>query len=281
MSELDAFLTAGTQPPGAGDAAPPPPATEPAGGGSNGKEPPATTQAAEPAPEAAKAAPEPQPDPEDEVGHDGSMIPAATFHKLRTDWKAKTVAAETEARLLREQLEAAKKQPVAAAPPQQPPRLPEPVDPARDPVGYHNRVQSVLLNDRLNMSEMLEREKHTPEAFEAAVTEFQEAARQQPELFGKLHAQRHPYGWLMKEVEKLRLQRDMGDDPAAFRARIAAEERAKVETEMRNGGGITVSPAAGLPPSLANTRSAAPRSTNGFSGPPSLEDLLRREPRRR
>ena len=47
------------------------------------------------------------------------MIPAATFHKLRTDWKAKTVAAETEARLLREQLEAAKKQPVAAAPPQQ------------------------------------------------------------------------------------------------------------------------------------------------------------------
>jgi hypothetical protein len=281
MSELDAFLTTGTQPPDPGAPAPAAPATEPAGGGPSGKEaPPATTKTAEPAPEAAKQQPEPQPDPEDEVGHDGGMIPASTFHKARTDWKGKVVAAETEARLLREQLEAAKK-PTSPAAPQAPLPAAVPLDPVRDPVGYHNRLQSVLLNDRLNISEMLERDKHTPEAFESAVTEFQEAAKQQPDLYAKLHAQRHPYGWLMKEVEKLRVQRDMGDDPAAFRARIAAEERAKVEAEMRNGGAPPVSPAAGLPPSLANTRSAAPRSTNGFSGPPSLEDLLRREPRRR
>ena len=37
----------------------------------------------------------------------------------------------------------------------------------------------------------------------AAVTEFQEAAAATAGLFGKLHAQRHPHGWLMKEVEKL------------------------------------------------------------------------------
>src|SRR5207344_2486842 len=119
----------------------------------------------------------------------------------------------------------------SAAPPQpqqpqyQPP--PEPLDPVRDPVGYHNRLQSVLLNDRLNLSEMLEREKHAPEAFEAAVAEFQAVAAQQPDLYTKLHAQRHPYGWLMKEIEKLRLTRELGDDPAGYKAKLRAEWEAE------------------------------------------------------
>jgi hypothetical protein len=275
MSELDAFLDTGKQPAAPTDAAPAPapaPAAKP-------DTPPPEAAKAEPA----KAAPDPPPpDPDEDIGHDGGMIPASTFHKARTDWKTKTVEAQTEARLLREQIEAIKRQPAAQAPPQQPQHQPppEPLDPVRDPVGYHNRLQSVLLNDRLNLSEMLEREKHPPEAFEAAVVEFQEAAKLQPDLYSKLHSQRHPYGWLMKEVEKLRLTRELGDDPAAFRAKIAAEERAKWEAEQGNGA-PPVSPAAGLPPSLATTRSAAPRNAGAFTGPPDLADILRREPRRR
>jgi len=274
MSELDAFLTTGSQPAAPTDAAPAPaPAAEPSPA-------PATKPEAKQA-EPAKAAPDPpQPDPDEDIGHDGGMIPASTFHKARTDWKTKTVEAQTEARILREQVEAFKKQSAAPPQPQQQQPPPEPLDPVRDPVGYHNRLQSVLLNDRLNLSEMLEREKHPPEAFEAAVAEFQAVAAQQPELYSKLHAQRHPYGWLMKEIEKLRLTRELGDDPAAFRAKIAAEERAKWEAEQGNGA-APVSPAAGLPPSLATTRSAAPRSANAFSGPPALDDIFRREPKRR
>jgi len=276
MSELDAFLDTGKQPAAPTDAAPAPaPAADPTPAA------PAAKAEAEKAGKAEKAEP-PPPDPDEDIGHDGTPISQLAFHKARTDWKTKTVAAETEARLLREQVEAFKKQ--SAQPPQQqqpqyqPP--PEPLDPVRDPVGYHNRLQSVLLNDRLNLSEMLEREKHAPEAFEAAVAEFQAVAAQQPELYSKLHAQRHPYGWLMKEIEKLRLTRELGDDPAAFRAKIAAEERAKWEQEQGNGA-PPVSPAAGLPPSLATTRSAAPRSANAFSGPPALDDIFRREPKRR
>jgi hypothetical protein len=276
MSELDAFLDTGKQPAAPTDAAPAPaPAAEPPPSAPAAK--PDTAKA-----DAPKAAPDPPPpDPDEDIGHDGGMIPASTFHKARTDWKTKTVEAQTEARILREQVEAFKKQ--SAAPPPQPQQQqppPEPLDPVRDPVGYHNRLQSVLLNDRLNLSEMLEREKHPPEAFEAAVVEFQQAAAQQPDLYSKLHSQRHPYGWLMKEVEKLRLTRELGDDPAAFRAKIAAEERAKWEQEQGNGA-APVSPAAGLPPSLATTRSAAPRSANAFSGPPALDDIFRREPKRR
>ena len=200
------------------------------------------------------------------------MIPASTFHKARTDWKGKVVAAETEARLLREQLEAAKKQPVAAAPPQQPPRLPEPVDPARDPVGYHNRVQSVLLNDRLNMSEMLERVKHTPEAFEAAVTEFQEACQAtQPEAVPENSTpSEHPYGWLMKEVgEVAATARHAGRRSGSVSGADLQPKttRQGVETEMRNGGGIAPYPrrraaaVAGQHPIRRATQHG-----NGFSG---------------
>jgi len=272
MSELDAFLDTGKQPAAPTDAAPAPAPAAPPPEAPAAK--PDTAKA-----EAPKAEP-PAPDPDEDIGHDGGMIPASTFHKARTDWKTKTVEAQTEARILREQVEAFKKQ--SAAPPQQAPQYqppPEPLDPVRDPVGYHNRLQSVLLNDRLNLSEMLEREKHPPEAFEAAVQEFQAAAAQQPELYSKLHAQRHPYGWLMKEVEKLRLTRELGDDPAAYKARLIAEERAKWEQEQGNGA-PPVSPAAGLPPSLATTRSAAPRSSGAFSGPPALEDIFARPKRR-
>jgi len=127
------------------------------------------------------------------------------------------------------------------------------------------------------MSEMFERQKHTPEEFEAAVSDFQAAAQQQPELYAKLHAQKHPYGWLFTEVEKLRVMRDLGDDPAAYKARL----RAEWEAEQQAGAPPRVSPAAGLPPSLATTRSAAPRSTNGFSGPPPLDDIFKREAKRR
>ena len=118
MSELDSFL--GAQPEPKPEPAAPAPAPE-------AKQP-------EAAPAKADAKAEPQPDPEDEIGHDGGMITPSSFHKARTDWKTKVVAAETEARLLRQQLEAIQKPPPQAQP-QQPPPPPEPQDPVRDPVG--------------------------------------------------------------------------------------------------------------------------------------------------
>jgi len=279
--QLDAFLTSGTQPPAPTDAPAPTAAPEAPTGAPEAKPPATTAKAPERPQEAAPAAPEP--DPDADIPLDGSAISPAAWQKARTDWKSKVVAAETEARLLREQIEAIRKQPPAQAQPQQapPPQQFEPLDPVRDPVAYHNRLVQVQLNERLNMSELVEREKHTPEAFEAAVTEFQAAAQTDPQLFAKLHAQRHPYGWLFKEVERIRVQKELGDDPAAYKARLIAEERAKWEAEMAGAGHAPISPAAGLPPSLATTRSAAPRSTNGFSGPPPLDDIFRRDAKRR
>jgi hypothetical protein len=72
-----------------------------------------------------------------------------------------------------------------------------------------------------------------------------------------------------------RLHEEIGTDPAAYEAKI----RAKIEAER--GADPPVSPVAGMPPSLANARSSAPRGTNGFTGPPSMDDILRRPERKR
>ena len=266
-AQLDSFLAAGTPPEAAHEpAAPPTPEPKPA--------PP------ERAPEAAAKAPEAE--PEDDVaphtGSDNRTVPFAALEKIRNDWKSKYAAEQARAELLAQQLEEARKPP---PPPQQQAPQPQyipPPDPAQDPQGYHQRVQGVILNERLNTSEMLLREKIGDEAVEALITEFQQAAKADPTLYGKLYQQTRPYQWAAKEVEAMRLRRDIGDDPAAYRARIEAEARAKWEAEagqQPNGSnGHAPSPAAGLPPSLANARSVAGRTASPFTGPPPLEALF-------
>jgi hypothetical protein len=104
------------------------------------------------------------------------------------------------------------------------------------------------------------------------VNEFRQMANADPTLFGKLYSQPHPYAWLTREVDRLRLVRDVGDDPAAFRARIEAEARAKWEAEAKQAP--PPSPAAGMQPSLGTARSVAGRMAGAWTGEPSLEDVL-------
>jgi hypothetical protein len=61
--------------------------------------------------------------------------------------------------MLAKQLEAAKAPPPESTPPPQY----EPIDPARDPAGYTRRVQGMVLNERLNTSEMMAVDKHGKE----------------------------------------------------------------------------------------------------------------------
>jgi hypothetical protein len=74
-----------------------------------------------------------------------------------------------------------------------------------------------------------------------------------------------------------RLHDEIGTDPAAYEAKL----RAKWEQERGNGNAPLVSPAAGLPPSLANVRSSGGRATNGYAGPMSMDDILSRPKRTR
>lgn len=267
--ELDAFLKGDAEPAPAPEAPPPAPETSP---------PPPTEP---PPPEAPKSEDD---DGEPPTPVDGeAVVPRRALederHK-RQDWKVKATRFETEAAELRKQLEELKKPPPAAPPAAREP-LP-PIDPSVDPQGYHARTQQVMLNERLNMSEMLMRSQIGDDKVDAAVAEFKTAAEADPTLYGKLYQQANPYGWMAKEVERMRLQREIGDDPAKWRE----AERARIREELAAEQPETPQPPArsaiaNLPPSLASVRSAAPRSAPTYSGPPSLDDILAEVGRRK
>jgi len=263
-SQLDSFLSGGN-----------PPEETPAPQESKASPEAATTKTAPTTKEPSKAAPEPDDDADPgEPNPNEAIVPRSAYEKerqRRQDWKSKAVKAETEMAMMAKQLEDARKPPPAATPP---PQL-EPIDPVRDPEGYTRRMRGVVLNERLNTSEMLALEKHGKETIDAETEYFQKRTQADPRLWNELYSKPHPYQWMIDNNATARLHEEIGTDPAAYEAKI----RAKIEAE-RGAAPPPVSPAAGLPPSLASARSAAPRGTNGFSGPPSLADILTRPQRR-
>jgi hypothetical protein len=283
--DLDAFLKGGNPEDSGGTPPPAAPAAKPDGetvdkGASqqNPKEDAERQQAAAPA---KPTTPEPDDDTEPGDPEPGQAIVPRTAYeqerKRRQDWKSRADKAETERDMLARQLEEAKKGPPPQSTP--PPQL-DPIDPVRDPEGYTRRVRGVVLNERLNTSEMMALDKHGKEVIDAETAYFQKRTQADPRLWNELYSKPHPYQWMIDSNAMARLHEEIGTDPAAYRAKIIAEEKAKWETE-NGAGGQRVSPAAGLPPSLASARSAAPRGTNGFAGPPSMDDILRRPERKR
>ena len=268
--DLDSFLKSGNP---SEDSAPPPvekapEATPDSGGGGNKDKPPVTTKAVPTPPE-----PDDDAEPGEPAPHE-AIVPRTAYEKerqRRQNWVERASKAEAERDMLAKQLEAAKAPPPASTPPPQY----EPIDPARDPAGYTRRVQGMVLNERLNTSEMMAVDKHGKEKIDGETAYFQQRAKSDPALFQKLYSTPHPYQWMIDDNATARLHEEIGSDPAAYEAKL----RARWEQE-RGADPPPVSPAAGLPPSLASARSAAPRGTNGFSGPPSLADILTRPQRR-
>lgn len=268
-AEIDAFLAGGaTASPAAEEPAPAAPAdSTPA---ADTKPPEAPAKAA-PAPEADDAEP---PD----VREGDPIVPRAAYEaerKRRQDYKAQAAKLEGELAELRRQTEEAKRAAQQPSPQYQPP--PQPIDPVNDPQGFVQRVQTAMLNERLNNSEMFLREKLGTEKVDGLIAEFKQAAQADPALYQKMYQQPNPYGWMAREVDRLKLIREV-DDPAAYRAKIVAEERAKWEAEMAAQAPPPppVSPAAGQPRSLATARNVAPRSAPAWTGPTPLTDIARR-----
>ena len=255
-AQLDAFLSGAPEPEPQQAPAPEPKAPEPP------KEPPEP-----PAAEPDDDGDPPEPSPGEPV------VPRRALederHK-RQNYVAQAAKFEAERDMLAKQLEELKKAPQAQAQPQAQPQY-QPIDPAQDPAGYHARIQGVLLNERLNMSELLSRKEHGAEAVDAAISEFKQHAEKDPRLYTQLYQQTDPYSWMMQEVERGRRFKEIGDDPAAYEARLRAKwEAEQVGEEPKQ----RTSPAARLPPSLANVRSALPRSSSAYTGPQSLDDIL-------
>ena len=242
-------------------------------------------QAAEPKQDADATPTEPPPEPADAeppAPREGEpIVPRRAFederHK-RQSWVERAARAEalaeehkTQAAALKAQLEELKR------PQQQPAQLQQVQmpDPQYDPHGFARafaaQTEQRLLNDRLNMSELMLREKIGPEKVQEYVAEFKQLAADDPSLSQKLYSQPHPYGWLQEHVDqvRLRIERSAPDYEAKMRAKWEAERAAEAPP-------VPVSPAVGMAPSLATARSVAGRSSVAWTGPRPLDQILRR-----
>jgi hypothetical protein len=263
---LDAFLSASSAP----EAGRPPPEAPPQPQAPSPE--PSKPEQPTPRPEAAPAAPVEE---DAEPADDGSgTVPIAALRKAREDHKGRAARAEGVIAELRAQLEASKRPPPPAEQAEQRvPRQPPP-DPARDPSGYHLWMQTERQNDKLDLSEAMLRRQLGDEAVEALQQEFKAAAQTDRSLWDKLYAAPDPYAWAHKQMQQMRVVRDVGTDPEAYRAKLRAEVEAEYRAKIEQQA--PVSPVAGLPPSLANVRSSAPRGQT-FSGPPPMEDIVGRQ----
>lgn len=176
--------------------------------------------------------------------------------KGRQDWKEKAIRFEEELKHLRAQ----QSQPQAQQPSQQQPMTPE----------------LALLNERFNVSELLAREKYAD--LDEKMEVFQKAASENPALGAELAKQKHPYEWMYKHATKLQALAEIGDDPTAYeqklRDKIMAEIQASQPAEPQQPATQPAAPV--LPKTLATTRSAGPRSAPTWTGPTSLNDILKR-----
>ena len=247
---------------------------------------PTPREAPEPRQEAPEPKAEPKPAPESKPPEDDAeppqpldgepVIPRRAYEderRKRQDWKEKAARLEGELVAYRRQQEEAQQR---AAPPPQPQQPPYQPDPNTDPVAYVQwqamEHRKEMLNERLNNSEERIREKIGDDKLNEYVAEFKQLAARDQTLFGKLYSQTNPYAWMTREVDRLRLLRDVGDDPAAYNAKIEAAARARWEAEAKSVP--PPSPAANMQPSLATARSVAGRTASTWTGEPSLEDVL-------
>jgi hypothetical protein len=249
---------------------------------------PAASAAPEPTgdPQAtADAAPEGSAEPQAEgegapPAPDGGTVPVGALQaerRERQDWKERAIREEEQRKALERelaQLRAQPPQPAATAQPEPPPQRATPPDPVMDPEGFARHWEEQRMHDRFAMSELLVRQQH-PDA-EDVIKAAMEQIKANPALAAPLKTAHHPIQALYDMGKKALAMKDIGDDPAAFEAKLREKLRAEILAEQQQAAAPEQpgAPAVTLPPSLAGMRSAAPRGSTPFTGPTPLKELF-------
>jgi hypothetical protein len=214
------------------------------------------------------------PDPPEATSGEGSSFRQALVdeRQKRRDWKDRAARAEAATEELRKQLEEAKKPPVPAPQPRPQPGF-QFTDWATNP---EQAAQERFENQLFHISEMMTRARIGDEAADKLLSDFQTLAERDPTLWYRVRGQRDPWAWAEAEVKRQHLLADMGTDPAAYRARIEAELRAKWEAERAAAQPAAPAnpPPPNMPVSLATVRSVAGRTAPAWTGPPSDADTI-------
>lgn len=146
------------------------------------------------------------------------------------------------------------------------------IDPIDNPEAYDRHVQAridqAVTQNKLQMSELMARQAHGNEAFDAANAWL----LSNPDAVQRFIAESDPWGAAIQAHKRHLAAEEIGDDPQAFRERVEAEVREKLQAEMQS---VTPDPKT-MPANFATTRNAGARKGPEWAGPTSLEDALRR-----
>jgi hypothetical protein len=151
----------------------------------------------------------------------------------------------------------------------QPQGLPDAYD---DPQGFQAAIQQQIEQaqhqTRLQMSEMMARQAHGAETWEAA----NQWLHQNPSVVQQLTQSQDPCGDAVKEYKRHQAMQEIGDDPQAYRERVEAEIRERLEAEAAQASPQV--PSQPVPANFASTRNAGQRKGPSWAGPTSLEAAL-------
>ena len=127
-------------------------------------------------------------------------------------------------------------------------------------------VQQATLNARLDMSEMMVRQANPD--FEEVKAEFLRLAEANPTLRQQALSDPHPWNKAYQIAKNHRTMQELGSlDVDALKAKMREELMAEIQ------GQAPARPS--VPPTLANERNVGTRTGPAWSGPKSLDDLLR------
>lgn len=237
MSDIDAILE-GQEP----EATPEQPAEEAPQG--------ATEEAAEAPPPEAEAEPEAS-EIASEDAPEAPKVPLKALHEVRDENRdLKQRLANLEAR---------------QAPKVEQPKPPEFIDP-EGATYLQQQVQQIQHNNALEMSQLRAEMRHGEDVVKTAFD-----AANQAGLAGQFAQQKDPWGALVNWHMQQQVVAEVGNDPVAYREKIAAEERAKIKAEMAVQQAKGAQPA----PSMAGVTSATQTTAQpGSFQAASLDDLL-------
>lgn len=206
--------------------------------------PPITPEVAEEQPqEPVKAEAEAPPEVKQEEQH----VPLAALKEVRSENKTlKHRLSEIEV-LLRQKAQ---------------PEIPDPLtDPEAHSAFLLRQMQETQANTIAEISERFARNAHGDEFVDAAFDAAQKAG-----AIDQFKGTKDPWGDLAKWHKAEQAKAEIGDDPAAYKAKLKAELLAELKAET---AGRSVSP----PASLAGQTNLS-TSTPAWAGPTALDDLL-------
>ena len=205
-------------------------------------EPPAEP---EPQEEPAAATPDEKPEATEEPKPEPQMVPVGVVQGLRQEIR---------------ELKAAIPQPE-----------PEPApDVFEDPQGYQKHMEQTVNNAvfqaTLSMSRAAAVRAHGQEAVDAAAAAIDPQSAEYQAIINNAD----PFHALMVHHGRQQIMQEIGDDPAAYKAKVAAEVRAELEAQQAVKE-VKATPAA---PTLAANPNVGARSGPGWAGPTPLSKIF-------